>query len=346
MRDFNFHSSLKDTGEVLDDKKLGVTKGEERVETCAFTLRKKQSQAIASAFTSLGMEKKGEYIRDCGGLLGFKECPSGHFKKLSYANFCGQRLCPMCQWRRSLKTFGQVSQIYNVISSRYNERSYSAVMLTLTIKNCGYGELEKTVSNLTKSFNRLFDCKKKNLPFKVAGYFRALEVTYNKKQDNFHPHIHALLLVNQSDYNKYFALKEKRIFETQDIIAFNWARLLKVERAFVHLQRMKNSELKMIAEVAKYATKPSSYIEKDSQGEYFVRNKVLLEIHNGLFRKRLISFGGLFKDIKKELSLDDIEKTTDLINVSDKEKHIIQCPDCRQKLIDHLYKFKHGFYIG
>jgi len=346
MAEFRYHESLKDTGEVLDDKKLGVDKGNEYIETCAFTLRKKQSLAISNAFNSLGMEKKGQYIRDCGGLLGFKECPSGHFKKLAFANFCGQRLCPMCQWRRSLKTFGQVSQIYNVISSRYNERSYSAVMLTLTIKNCEHGELEKTVSNLTKSFNRLFDCKKNNLPFKVVGYFRALEVTYNKKQNNFHPHIHALLLVNQADYNKYFALKDKIIFKTQDLISNNWARLLKVERAFVHLQRMKNSELKMIAEVAKYATKPSSYIEKTKDDTYFVNSDVLLEIHNGLFRKRLISFGGLFKDIKKELSLDDIEKTKDLINVSEKEKHILSCPCCQQKLIDHLYKFKHGFYIG
>ena len=347
MDKFNYHESLKETGEVLEDKKINVLKKDGFVEEkCTFSMRKKQSLAISKAFLNLGMEKRGQYIKDCGNFLGFKECPSGHFKKLSYGNFCGQRLCPMCQWRRSLKTYGQASEIYNVISSRYKERTYLPVMLTLTIKNCNHGYLENTVSRLTKGFNRLFDCKKNNLPFKVVGYFRSLEVTYNKSKDNFHPHIHALILVNQRDYNEYFKLKDNTIFLTQDLIAKNWARLLKEDRAFCHLQRMKNSELRMIAEVAKYATKPSSYISPTKDDDYFVDEKVLNEIHYGLRGKRLLSFGGLLKDVKQELKLDDIEKSKDLINVNSKDEHILNCPVCQQKLIDHLYKFKFGIYIG
>ncbi|PIB14811.1 protein rep [Vibrio rotiferianus] len=165
---FDYFNSLKDTGEILEDRTMLVSKEADELEsTCVFTLRKKQATAIGNAFINLDMEKKGEYIKDCGGLLGFKECPSGHFKKLAYANFCGQRLCPMCQWRRSLKTFGQVSQIYRVLTTRFNERSYSALMLTLTIKNCEHGELKNIIENLTKGFNRLFDCSKNRLPFKV-----------------------------------------------------------------------------------------------------------------------------------------------------------------------------------
>lgn len=347
MDKFKYHEALRDTGEILEDKKLNVLKKGGKVqEVCTFTLRKKQSIAISEAFNILGMEKRGGYIKDCGGLLGFKECSFGHYKKLAYGNFCGQRLCPMCQWRRSLKTYGQVSEIYNLISERYSERSYFPVMLTLTIRNCGYGQLENVVSRLMKGFNRLFDCNKNNLPFKVVGYFRSLEVTYNKKSDDFHPHIHALILVNQRDYNKYFALKDKVIFKTQDLIASNWARLLGEDRAFCHLQRMKNSELRMIAEIAKYATKPSSYISIDEEKNYFVDSKVLFEIHQGLQNKRLLSFGGLLKDIKKELKFEDVEKSKNLINVNSKDEHILNCPVCQQKLIDHLYKFKFGFYLG
>lgn len=49
--------------------------------------------------------------------------------------------------------------------------------------------------------------------------------------------------------------------------------------------------------------------------------KVVDELQKGLYRKRQIAFGGLFKQIKKELELDDIENG-DLINLGDEESSI------------------------
>lgn len=39
------------------------------------------------------------------------------------------------------------------------------------------------------------------------------------------------------------------------------------------------------------------------------------DLHEGMYRKRLISFGGIFKEIRKELNLDNVEEE-DLINTS------------------------------
>ena len=65
---------------------------------------------------------------------------------------------------------------------------------------------------------------------------------------------------------------------------------------------------KAILETAKYPVKP---MEFDSENIEVVR-----DLHEGMHRKRLISFGGIFKEIRKELELDNIEEG-DLINTSD-----------------------------
>ena len=69
-----------------------------------------------------------------------------------------------------------------------------------------------------------------------------------------------------------------------------------------------NGMKKAILETAKYPVKP---MEFDSENIEVVR-----DLHEGMHRKRLISFGGIFKEIRKELDLDNIEEG-DLINTSD-----------------------------
>ena len=49
-------------------------------------------------------------LAECGDTLAFLRDASGK-KRLHSANFCRNRLCPMCNWRRSLKMYSQVSQI-------------------------------------------------------------------------------------------------------------------------------------------------------------------------------------------------------------------------------------------
>src|SRR5699024_12278022 len=60
-----------------------------------------------------------------------------------------------------------------------------------------------------------------------------------------------------------------------------------------------------------FPTRRSSDLERNLQR--------LADLEEGLYRKRLISYGGLLKEIHKELNLDDAEDG-DLIHTDDEEK--------------------------
>lgn len=69
---------------------------------------------LHSGYISLAYEeidpKKSERMKDCAQWLSFFRREDGTMK-LHDARFCRVRLCPVCQWRRSLKTFAQMSQV-------------------------------------------------------------------------------------------------------------------------------------------------------------------------------------------------------------------------------------------
>src|SRR5699024_330349 len=87
----------------------------------------------------------------------------------------------------------------------------------------------------------------------------------------------------------------------------------------VQMIRPKNkhkSDIKSaIDETAKYPVKDTDFMTDDEE-----RNlQRLADLEEGLYRKRLISYGGLLKEIHKELNLDDAEDG-DLIHTDDEEK--------------------------
>ena len=70
---------------------------------------------------------------------------------------------------------------------------------------------------------------------------------------------------------------------------------------------------KSILETTKYPFKPIEFDDKNLQ--------VIDDLYKGLYRKRQLAYGGLLKQIKKELELDDIENG-DLIHVDEETGEI------------------------
>ena len=93
--------------------------------------RKENNLLLADSYKRIGSNKYYRVL-DCSTFLEFRLTVSNNLR-LSNANFCKVRLCPMCAWRRSLKTFGQVSKIMDHVEKNYN---YKYIFLTLTVKNC------------------------------------------------------------------------------------------------------------------------------------------------------------------------------------------------------------------
>ena len=65
--------------------------------------------------------------------------------------------------------------------------------MTLTVKNVKGQELNQAMTDILIGFNRLMKYKK--IDKNMIGFLRATEVTYSKKLDSYHPHLHVLLMV-------------------------------------------------------------------------------------------------------------------------------------------------------
>lgn len=264
---------------------------------------------MAESYKRIGSQKYYRVL-DCSTFLEFTYFLNTGEKRLNNANFCKVRLCPMCSWRRSLKIFGQVSKVMDYVEENYN---YRYIFLTLTVKNC-YGEdLRLTLDHMTKSFNKLSE--RKAFKQSVKGYFRSLEVTYNKDENTYHPHFHLILAVNDS----YFT--DTRYYLSQEKWTELWKSSLKVDYIpIVDVRKLKKNRGKEVAEVAKYTVKSEDFIIRETDGQINKKltDEVVKTLDFSLHRKRLTSFGFIFKEVHRKLNLDDAEDG-DLINTDNDE---------------------------
>lgn len=236
----------------------------------------------------------------------------------------------MCNWRRSLKIAYQNKRIVETVNER---EKVQWLFLTLTIKNTDAESLSETISDMFKAWNRFVGYK----AFKtsVKGFFRALEVTKNRDAESeafgtYHPHFHVLLCVPSS----YF--KKKEYYITQDEWTSLWKRAMKLDyQPIVHIQKVKPknnlsdlktyenkvkyalNEQKAILEVSKYPVKDTDVIRGNQVTEENVETVKALD--TALAYKRLIGYGGLLKEIHKELNLSDAEDG-DLVNISEDDE--------------------------
>lgn len=259
-------------------------------------------------------EKKSFRVKECGTFLEYKVYSHNQEKKLKNANFCKIRLCPMCSWRRSLKIFGQVSQVMNIAKG---ETSNKFIFVTLTQRNVTGEELKDEIDRLYKAFHYLM--KRKKIKLMSLGWFRALEVTYNSdvKSENyntFHPHFHMVIMV------KDFYHRNKNLYIDQAEMTEMWKQSLKIDYTpIVHVEVVKMKKGKTIetavAEIAKYTVKESDLIIKDEDGVFDLdqTDENIKILDDALAYRRLTAFGGQLKEIHNLLKLDDAENG-DLIN--------------------------------
>lgn len=143
----------------------------------------------------------------------------------------------------------------------------------------------------------------------------SLEITYNKKDDTYHPHFHMILAVNKS----YFKNTDRYL--TQKGWTNLWKSPLKVDYIpMVDVRRVRECDNKRfgktVAETAKYTVKAEDFLIRDEKGniQENLTDEVVKTLDYALHRKRLTAFGFKFKEIHKELNLDDSEDG-DLTNI-------------------------------
>lgn len=286
------------SAEVLQDEQNGKVR--------PWRPKKIRSLKVADSFQRLGFEKKAMRVRFCGSALGFlKNLKTGE-KKLYSADFCRERLCPMCQWRKSMKVFHQVSKVMD--RAEQENKDIVPLFLTLTLKNCSGDDLKTTLDIVFKGWNLLW--KQRKMERIAKGWFRALEVTYNKESDTFHPHIHAVLVVDKG----YF--KGKDYMETVDWVQ-TWKKVLKLDYdPICDIRKIKNGKgkHKAVAEVAKYTLKDTDFVHDDNE----LTDKLIEVLSTSLKGRRLFAFGGLLKQIAKQIGIEELAEG-DLVHI-DEEK--------------------------
>jgi len=318
------------TGEILSDIR-------ENGKPRKWRERKRQSLAIAKAYSFIDeLKKYAHKIADCGSYLKFSACSHGHYKRLLYAIFCHCRLCILCQWRKSLVIYHQLFGLIHAHRKQY--KSDIPLLLTLTVPNVSGDELKICLDNMQHAFRKLSNRN----PFKRAtrSWFRSLEITYNAKRKDYHPHYHVLLLVPEN----YFKRNRGLYIDQSDWLRM-WQEATGIPKITqVDIRRVKKRKEGVIetitAEVAKYATKPSSYVKKQARGEYMADKQVVETLHDALKGRRLVAFGGFFVKLRKELKLKDIEQSN-LVNISE-EQQPCTCPICESTLREELYRWHTG----
>lgn len=322
------------TGEILKDYS---STGKER----PWKLHKQENLQLVKIYKT-AREKNINLITDsrlfdlehCADTLLFAENAEGK-KKLKSANFCRLRLCPMCQWRRSLKMFGQVQMITDKILER--DKSTRFLFATFTVKNVDAENLETCINILNNKFLYLVSKNKTFAPAKklkqnLLGYLKAVEVTYNTKDKTYHPHLHVIFAVKSTFF------KNKQNYMTKKEWISLWQQALGVDyKPQTDIRAIKSGTAKAVAEVAKYPVKTAPILSLPDDEAVEVLKTLTLSLN----KKRFVSYGGIFKTVKQELKLADVETDKDLINTDIEQQERFNAVTA----VLFKYNFKFGLYI-
>jgi plasmid rolling circle replication initiator protein Rep len=290
-----------------------------------FTEHKLQTNDIIFKFYETGFTKESEKIKQCGNYLEFifkeHQITKDTKKKLANANFCKNRFCPVCSWRRTRNITGQLKEAFTAIQEK---EKIATLFLTLTVTNPDVKDLKATVAHMNKSFQRMSETKRfKNA---ILGYFKSIEILGDKTpKGQAHPHFHILLVVKENYFKKSDYINQKEFLQmwrdatrNQNITQVDVRRIKSKNENFSDIDSA-------IAETVKYAVKHSDLCKRTNEDFYYLYTQTK--------NLRFISAGGILKEHLNLIKIDE-----DLINLK-KENEALWIEICRL-----IYTWQNGDY--
>ncbi|WP_094314276.1 protein rep [Staphylococcus aureus] len=253
-----------------------------------YTEKKQRNQVFQKFIKRHIGENQMDLVEDCNTFLSFVADKTLEKQKLYKANSCKNRFCPVCAWRKARKDALGLSLMMQYIKEQENKEF---IFLTLTTPNVKATKLESEIKRYNQSFRRLTN--RKHFKSIAKGYVRKLEITYNKKRDDYNPHFHVLIAVNKS----YFT--DKRYYISQQEWLDLWRDVTGIsEITQVQVQKIRQNNNKELYEMAKYSGKDSDYL---------INQKVFDAFYKSLKGKQVLVYSGLFKEAKKKLKNGDLD---------------------------------------
>lgn len=174
--------------------------GHDHSKVVKFAQRKAITKTLAQALNAVCETSAYHRMERCAE----RQCKQGDTTVSSY--LCQNRLCSVCSSHRSKKYYLQYKDSLNSIGNDW-------YFVTLTIVNIPEDQLRSATIGMTKTLRSIFDTANKRHRRKTGtAYFhgiRALEDTYSKERNDFHPHFHILVHGEQCAYDLLFAWLDK-----------------------------------------------------------------------------------------------------------------------------------------
>lgn len=296
-----------------------IPQNEEKINISKFYQKKKLNIIVSKKLIDsrvYKLKKRGFKMKECSTTLVYEYCPECEATVIKQVNLCRDRLCPVCNWRLSLKRYAEMLQIME----RIEAEEYDCTFLTLTIKNCKPKELSDKLKLLSVGWDRL--CKRKLIKENVIGWAKSIEVTYNEEKREMHPHIHVILIWKKGMYNNLLQLEIKQIWK--DVLHIVYDPIIDLRE--IHNRDTKKTHDEKVDEDRKIT---KAILETF---KYAVKDKSLMDMPLSDFRTfalqftghRLISFGGIFKEIRKEILMEEEKKE----EIKEEENIILKCNRC------------------
>ena len=322
MPDYSIHERplqvvKADKSELYLDPATGEVVESLRDDKFPWKVRKQGTLRLSDVYKHGQMGRCAERAKTCSTYLEYLTTETLDRRQLNYFNACHLRLCPICAARKAKIMARRLKKIMKAVQSVHPDVQF--IFLTLTIKNVKGDKLREGLDQLTKAWHKLI--KRRPFDRAVKGWFRAIEITRNRQGDTYHPHIHAILVVEPD----YFT-RSSGLYLTHDKWVEMWQQSLQVAyKPSVRIQRTKAKPGQpdngrggyaeaAAVEAAKYATKDSEYIAPqipiDEAAEVA---KVYTE---ALTRKRMTALGGWMLEASQDLDVDP-EDDSDLVHADD-----------------------------
>lgn len=259
---------------------------------------KEKSNRLALIFDgSLLLHDYCRQLFACGSYLSFARDAGGGVK-LTKANFCRLRWCPMCQWRRSRRLACKLSDLWDSLRSS----GFEFLHMVVTVRNCSGDDLPGTLDRMQIAYRHMM---KDSALRGWSGAMRFTEVTYSKSTNTFHPHFHSLVVVRSS----YF---HSRSYVSTDRLRACWQAHMELD--YLPQVYITKADAQAINEVAKYCVKPFEFEHSDPDAE----RKIYEELYTALSQRRLYQSFGVVREAAQSLgTLDDSEDSGEASGLSD-----------------------------
>lgn len=275
------------------------------------------NEYLAMAYDSINQQKADRLRLCCKTIEADVKKGTGELVKVVGFSSCRVRLCPLCAWRRSLKNYWTTTKIVRWLEAHQGDKSvgrFSYIFVTLTVRNCKGSELSSQIDALFAAVKRLY--QRKEIKASWKGMVRNLEVTHNvdyasKDFDTFHPHFHCIVAVRPSYFSHGYISHDRLVELWRDCLGVDYEPVVDIRRIRGHCGDQTTAGA--LAECSKYAAKAADYILLD---DWDLTCDTVRLLDAALDGRRLINYGGIFREVKALLKLEDCEDG-DLVRVGE-----------------------------